>query len=77
VYWIVTFKKTIATSHPIKLTPPKSSTKAMRDGVFEQPLIAPTSKQVWILKPNHFKRPLDALPNVSSVPFLEHHYHPK
>lgn len=55
----------------IKITPPKPSepTKPIvKDGVFEEPSKAPPQKQVWILKPNHLRNPLDTLPNISDKP---------
>jgi hypothetical protein len=52
----------------IKITSSKPTKPVVKDGVFEEPLKAPTQKQVWVLKPNHLKNPLDTLPNISEDP---------
>jgi hypothetical protein len=52
----------------IKITPSKPTKPTVKDGVFEEPPRAPPQKQVWVLKPNHLRNPLDTLPNISEDP---------
>jgi hypothetical protein len=61
-------EKPFTTPKLIKITPPKPIEPIFKDGVFEEPPKAPPQKQVWVLKPNHLKNPLDTLPNISEDP---------
>jgi hypothetical protein len=61
-------EKPLATHKLVKLTPPKSATPAVRDGLLVEPVRAPPQKQVWCPKPNHLRNTLDTLPDISSDP---------
>jgi hypothetical protein len=52
----------------IKINPPKPTEPTMKDEVFEEPSRAPPQKQVWVLKPNLLRNPLDTLSNISEDP---------
>jgi hypothetical protein len=67
VEWIETISETLSHSRAYKNHPPKPITP-MRDGVIEEPVRAPLQKQVWVPKPNHLRKTLDTLPDISSVP---------
>jgi hypothetical protein len=59
-------EKPLVPRQPMKLTPPKSATPDVRDGVFVEPLRASLQKKVWCTKPNHPRNPLDTLFDISS-----------
>jgi hypothetical protein len=48
----------------IKITPSKPLKPTTKDGMFEEPLKAPSQKQVWVPKPNYLKNSLDTLPRL-------------
>jgi hypothetical protein len=61
-------EKPPTTSKLIKITPPKPTEPTVKDRVFKEPPRVPPQKQVWVLKPNHLRNPLDTLPNISEDP---------
>jgi hypothetical protein len=61
-------EKSLATPKLVRLTPPKSATPVVIDGVIEEPMRAPPRKQLWCPKPNHLRNPLDTPPEFSGVP---------
>jgi hypothetical protein len=51
----------------IKTTSSKPITP-VRDGVIDEPMRAPSRKQVWLPKPNHLRNTIDIFPDISSDP---------
>jgi hypothetical protein len=70
-------EKPSTTPKLFKLTPHKSSTHDVKNGVIEEPVRAPPQKQVWYPKPNYLRNTLDTLPDISSHPLPKAPSHPE
>jgi hypothetical protein len=65
---LIPSEKHLASLKLVKITPPKSATPVVRDGVLVEHVRTSPQKLVWCLIPNHLRNPLDTLPKISCHP---------